>query len=605
MKMQKLVSMTASAMIAVSSIGSMPQAAAAKTDDVPEWIPQSYEDALDFSNNFGATRCIENMACLVFRESRVEYVIDDPYIDVIPIDTITAEGCKLKTVYRQTFYPTAEMEKFGDVPYQYEVVVFQPEEIGEFTVRFSDTLSTGSDYTSYTFASDGEIIEETDIYSWLPDCEAEYESFTMMNGNVSTHGNYALFCLSGSVGTAYQWTDATTAASAPTCLKLFKTQGCSRRTIGLVAGGTSKEILLYRPVADGRQKITWEFADFNGDVLETVEGDFQVTDGGQNILLPDDARFEVIDNVTGKPVDFDTLGENKMFAVGTDIGYKMSDGTWVYTGPITILETNPFVEKGFGKFFHADSFSFMLSPAEGYKMAQVGGKDYTHTELYANGAYNICFYVEKAEKEYLTGDLNDDGYFNSGDLYLLRDWLLGIPDVPLSTHWEVADLDGNDRLDTNDYTLMQQLLVKALTEEPRCTMTLFARYSGTGVDGQDLGKGQEKYIYTVRAGDKLYEIDNGWVTMNELEKSKVLGRLPETPILTIVSVGEEGVTVIGNYMGNFEEQLIPYDNKIRTDVCMQMEEHTIYDGINYTYGVMFGDYHGGPIPPAPMEDTTA
>ena len=58
----------------------------------------------------------------------------------------------------------------------------------------------------------------------------------------------------------------------------------------------------------------------------------------------------------------------------------------------------------------------------------------------------------------LSGDVNDDGVFNTEDVVLFRNWLLTVPETHLA-NWEAADFRDDGRLDAADLSLMKQALL--------------------------------------------------------------------------------------------------------------------------------------------------
>ena len=63
----------------------------------------------------------------------------------------------------------------------------------------------------------------------------------------------------------------------------------------------------------------------------------------------------------------------------------------------------------------------------------------------------------------ISGDINADGSFSADDVALLKDWLLGTPDVQL-TDWKAADLCGDNVLDAFDLCLMKKKLTSSSAE---------------------------------------------------------------------------------------------------------------------------------------------
>ena len=73
---------------------------------------------------------------------------------------------------------------------------------------------------------------------------------------------------------------------------------------------------------------------------------------------------------------------------------------------------------------------------------------------------NVCYIaLGVVEGASVFGDINMDGRFNLDDLVLLQKWLLAVPDTALP-NWNAGDLCKDGRLDTFDFCIMKQELLK-------------------------------------------------------------------------------------------------------------------------------------------------
>jgi len=73
---------------------------------------------------------------------------------------------------------------------------------------------------------------------------------------------------------------------------------------------------------------------------------------------------------------------------------------------------------------------------------------------------NVCYIaLGVVEGASVFGDINMDGRFNLDDLVLLQKWLLAVPDTALP-NWKAGDLCKDGRLDTFDFCIMKQELLK-------------------------------------------------------------------------------------------------------------------------------------------------
>ncbi len=70
----------------------------------------------------------------------------------------------------------------------------------------------------------------------------------------------------------------------------------------------------------------------------------------------------------------------------------------------------------------------------------------------------VCMSADRPKA--VTGDANGDGSLTIADAVLLQKWLTCVPDTQLAD-WTAADLNGNQKLDADDLTLMKRLLLSA------------------------------------------------------------------------------------------------------------------------------------------------
>ncbi|MBP5581980.1 MAG: hypothetical protein J6X85_09390, partial [Ruminococcus sp.] len=285
---------------------------------LPDWIPQSFESALEFRNTYGATLVKDGLVCVVFRESMAG-TSDDEQQGASRYEIRTTEGM-MKELKRATYCPESP-----ETDSCYEVAVYYaPEKQGEFAVALTDKwiqicimpedgydpvmennalaqkagIDLGGVNASafYSFAVDEDMeITETDIYGWLPDCAAEYEAYKEKNGAVSAKDDLVMFCIDKAIGTAYSWTSA---VDEDMFRELFRSS-CSMETAKVLDGGTQRFVAVYRALNSGKGIIRWDFARGAGAgvplVEKTLVADCTVSEGGTNIILSDshlsDARL--------------------------------------------------------------------------------------------------------------------------------------------------------------------------------------------------------------------------------------------------------------------------------------------------------------------------
>lgn len=277
---------------------------------LPDWIPDSFDSALEFRNTYGATLVKDGLVCIVFKESTAGMSANGEQNDS-RYEIRTNEGM-MSELRRFTF--SSESSETRDC---YEVVVYYaPEKQGEFAVALTDkhimidfmpvegydpvlennnlAKNAGIDLGGfnaaafYSFAIDEDInITETDIYGWLPDSAAEYKAFKENNGAVSAKDDLVVFCIDRAVGTKYSW-------DADFDKKMFmetRHSSCSMETSRLLDGGTQSFVFTYRAKTSGNSIIRWELAGYVDDgippVVKTLTADCTIAEDTHKITIDD------------------------------------------------------------------------------------------------------------------------------------------------------------------------------------------------------------------------------------------------------------------------------------------------------------------------------
>lgn len=225
---------------------------------LPEWIPQSFESALDFRNTYGATHIQDGLVCIVFREQYEKVPEGEPQ-GVLRYDIRTT-----KDMMKELFHKTYADENSR---YCYEVVAYYaPQKQGNFEVALVDTWIQSSELdlgynhaiANYSFSIGEENdITETDIYGWLPDSYTEFYDYTEKNGSVSAKDEFVVFCINDTAGIRYQWEE--TSDNYNGAFSHYISSYCSRETTKQAAGGKTPHMEVYKALTDGNSIIKWSF----------------------------------------------------------------------------------------------------------------------------------------------------------------------------------------------------------------------------------------------------------------------------------------------------------------------------------------------------------
>ncbi len=258
---------------------------------LPEWIPRSFEEALDFRNTYGATHIQDGLICVVFREQPEKVPEGEPQ-GMLRYDIRTTEDM-MEQLYHN--YLSSENSM-----YNYEVAVYYaPKKQGKFEVALVDTWLKSSDLdlgynhavAHYTFSIDEEKeITETDMYGWLPDCYTEYNDYVKKNGSVSAKDEFVVFCIDDTAGIRNQWYEVSDYDQA--VMQHYTSSYCTIETKQPVSGGSTPHAEVYKAIGDGSTFIKWSFVPSDDDqriqASKNLYADCTVSDGGKKVTLSDE-----------------------------------------------------------------------------------------------------------------------------------------------------------------------------------------------------------------------------------------------------------------------------------------------------------------------------
>ncbi|MEE5993225.1 MAG: dockerin type I repeat-containing protein [Oscillospiraceae bacterium] len=287
---------------------------------MPDWIPKSFSETMKFRNTYGYTHVEDDMICLVRTKSKTDKYghsindedycywydtkINDDLVSELPVSEavvfdvdekpVAVYQNKAFDVYTETFSfempleddPNYEQicEDLG-IPadyknnhfyesiisdnYDYEVTLIVPHELGTYDVTFLKGDDTDRAYpsTSYSFevaesVTGEDPIIETDWWSFLPDCLAEYRQFSNQYGTVSTMNGYIIYC--GYVAQDGGYSLVLNQTGTAKIEEILSASVANDSMIALDPGSSYPELHVYKPVTSGtirtefNQVRTWE-----------------------------------------------------------------------------------------------------------------------------------------------------------------------------------------------------------------------------------------------------------------------------------------------------------------------------------------------------------
>ena len=431
------------------------QNAFAKSDRVfvlPSWVPDDYDSALEFYNTHGATLVEDAYACVVFKKHQ-EDINDSSYDHDLRYEI--TYGSEVMQPVSVKEYSESQISNPGAIVF--EVYLFCAIDEGTFSVELKDTLGdnllaeVSNDRTLYSFSVDSELyVTETDIYSWLPDCEAEYEEYVKENSFVSVKDNNVVFCLDQNAGTAYKWREKSKDYEG--IFQYLGSRTCTPITSIPLEGGVMHDVEIYRAIGDGEARIELEYGRFFKDTDEpndTLSADCAVFNEAQSVLLANQARISVLDEATGELISDEQL-QTHPFSFTVDIRYKRDappDG-WINSSKEIIVTENPSIVNTILAidYLNADYFEFCCD-------------EEPEVRTYGNGSIDIVFKT----KLDVSGDVNGDSKFSVADAVILQKWLLGYRNDE-NFKWENADLYKDDKLDIFDLVVLRKKLIESFSE---------------------------------------------------------------------------------------------------------------------------------------------
>ncbi|MCI7805348.1 MAG: dockerin type I repeat-containing protein [Oscillospiraceae bacterium] len=453
---KKLLAILSAAVMCLSAVPIAGTAVSAEEnagDILPDWVPESFSEALEFENTYGATHIEDGVVCLLFSETTNESYSYE----------ISATTDVMTEVSRNTY--TEDLADF-----KYEVVVYKPFANGSFEVDLNRKFQTATfvDYSFDFYVDEDGTISETDIYSWVPDCITEYNDFAEKNGTVSVHGGYIAYyyTVGGGTGNSLIMEQNGTAE-----IKQIAESDCTEKVAYTeVCGTPTYSVVVYQPVSDGTVDISWKIGyewDLENSTISEINKSYEVSENGTVITeiqaAPDEntQRVSVVDYETEKLLQFsDAKLYPVSFHTGYEIEYVLIDGSFGWStnwGPTSEWDyngQNPFVidiadfAGGFGV---AEYEVINIDLPRGYYLPD----DYLEVKEYDNNSADIYIKVKKT----VNGDINADETFSVADAVLLQKWQVNAADTKLS-NWRNADLNGDEKLDVFDSCMMRRELIE-------------------------------------------------------------------------------------------------------------------------------------------------
>lgn len=541
----------------------------------PDWLPQDFDSALSFYNQFGKTHIRDNLLCTVFHET----FPDDPSVS-IDVKYALSHSCETLRELRSVRYQNGSDSLL--------VSLYEPAVPGEAYVFLFDTDQDESPY-EYTFAINEDLqITETDLCAWVPDCCQEFYDQTETDGAVLTHGGDIAFLLQTTGGTGYSWQEAANdpeLAEQAACFDCSELQICSDGA--RPSGGKNLEARVYHAKQDGQLELRLDLMPpgRNSEPADSLGSVMQITCEAGMVLLPGEARLTLLNADTGKPV-ISPFDQDEAVYIDYLAGKESRDPENFNESQFVKIRTA--VSKiPLGSLFANEEYWLRINSdalPQGYRCDAVYANgacdsgDAITVKMFTDEIADITVRLDFSAQ----GDMNDDCVFDIADVVMLQRFLENTLSEPAFFYWKAGDFVNDDRLDARDLSMMKQSLLRraAAIEENGLLLTLHTSYGGTGIMGQDLGSGSYDTEFYIMEGDVFYECLNGHFWTQNVRHQNFL------PILTVEKIEADTVTV----------SVVPDLDGTRTEKTFRIGEPTdftvhsneiVYDGVNYSYGLRF------------------
>lgn len=269
----------------------------------PDWVPQSFADALKFENEYGRILCQNGTICTVWKEyttdDRVSYTTElsesiSNYADIweetypfeMPQQPDTDDTEAWDAYYdfcREIGLPTSILDMYTEPNFIYHVAYYinlpvSAMDITWHTWREGNETPTHTETFSFEADAAGNITE-TDLFAWLPDSITEFEAFTAANDVVSVREGYLVYADDVAYDGGY---DVTVTQGGSARLEEILDYDITRAAVVPPVGGQGHNVRVYKVLTPGKLKISftqkqrWE----GGDTLESDDNYYEVTEDG-------------------------------------------------------------------------------------------------------------------------------------------------------------------------------------------------------------------------------------------------------------------------------------------------------------------------------------
>ena len=292
---------------------------------LPDWIPRTFAESLDFANKYGKNHVGDGLICCVRKEQ-----LDKDNYD-IATDGSTAE---FELLYHETFEPlskevpdendTEAYEKYLDelailgvsidnvdlmqADFRYEVYVYKPLSEGTISLDWVAGFGITNPYAVMNFdiSADGKITQ-TDLMRILPDSIDEHSAFRKEYDEVTIQDNHIVYCDSVAKSAGYEL--EVEQYGTGSVAQVMEYEVTEDAVLPPPPGTSGETVRVYEPSAPGIVKMTftqrrpWKENDVLSEIVKyfliSEDGNITELDKGE-LILGDcnlDGEFSISDLV--------------------------------------------------------------------------------------------------------------------------------------------------------------------------------------------------------------------------------------------------------------------------------------------------------------------
>ena len=213
-----------------------------KEKPLPEWLPRFVEDAVDFQNKHGYTYASDGIICCV---RSLNY-------DTVNTYAYTYSGSAAEEIENYKVFNKLIKHKIGYTTVYYDVTAYDIPAGSDLTVNYVNKNNKAEIDISYSFEKDSEgNVTQTDIYSWLPDSEDEFNQYYQKKGTFTEINGYVLYC-----NNFYNYSHTSTSLNQTGSGEFDEYYyEIKKKTVDDIVNNTTHRMVLFKPAKEGAVKI--------------------------------------------------------------------------------------------------------------------------------------------------------------------------------------------------------------------------------------------------------------------------------------------------------------------------------------------------------------